>query len=286
MSDRHVFISYCRENKQQVNELHDELVRNGFDVWWDDQLLGGQNWKMELRKAMNDCGAVVACFSEEVAKRDASGMFPELRDAIGAYRQMKPGSIFLVPVRLSECRIPDFEIDATMMLRDLQYIDLFPEKMRADGVSRLVASLSHCPLLKRSIAPIRETDRGEFLIAQKAFRVGIETDPIDEASTTIVLKGQKDAIALAIKMLRNRYGSLAVKVYEHEEDLHEVMIPAPVSSLELGILARRYDVGIESIDHVPEPFNRKFMEKLRSYVASDRFMERWVEDTAKEEELE
>ena len=49
MSNRHAFISYCRENKRHVNKVHDDLVRRGFSVWWDDHLLGGQNWKFGKR---------------------------------------------------------------------------------------------------------------------------------------------------------------------------------------------------------------------------------------------
>lgn len=286
MGDRHVFVSYCRENKRQVNELHDELVRHGFSVWWDDQLLGGQNWKLELRRALRNCGAVLACFSEEVAKRDATGMFPELQDAIDAYRHLKPGSIYLIPVRLSECQIPDLEINATTTLQDLQYIDLFPTADRDEGIARLVASLSKCSLLRRSECLIPVADRGRFLIAQKAFRVGKETDPIDEASTSIVIKGPKDAIVNALRFLQNRYGDQAVSSFDSGEDVHEVMVSAPVSSLEMAILERRCSVHVESIDHVPEPFNSEFKEQLRRYLASDDVIEKRFNEAAGQQELE
>lgn len=78
-------------------------------------------------------------------ERGSSGAFPEIRDAIGVYRELAPGGIFIIPVRLSECEAPSFEIDATTTLEDLELVDLFPEARRPDGLRRLVAALRALP---------------------------------------------------------------------------------------------------------------------------------------------
>ena len=49
MSKTHVFLSYCRDNKAEVQRLHDELVVAGEPVWWDQDILPGQDWKTEIR---------------------------------------------------------------------------------------------------------------------------------------------------------------------------------------------------------------------------------------------
>ncbi|MCY2990113.1 MAG: hypothetical protein NTY19_19905 [Planctomycetota bacterium] len=69
-----------------------------------------------------------------------SGEYPEILDAIGAYRQQAPGSI-LIPVKLSTCEIPDIEIDDTRTLDRIQAIDLFPATKRKAGLTALLASL-------------------------------------------------------------------------------------------------------------------------------------------------
>ncbi len=66
---------------------------------------------------------------------------PEARDAIAAYREHTPGNTFLIPVRLSDCGVPSFEIDSTTMLDDLQYVDLFPPPQRAGGLGRLISAI-------------------------------------------------------------------------------------------------------------------------------------------------
>ena len=94
---RHVFLSYCHDNKEEVTQLREQLAAMGEEVWWDEDILPGQNWKMAIREAMHDAYAVIAVFSKETDERKQSGMFPELRDAIDAYRVYPPGSIFLIP---------------------------------------------------------------------------------------------------------------------------------------------------------------------------------------------
>ena len=141
----HVFISYCHENKAEVRKIREALITAGERVWWDEDILPGQDWKLEIDKAMEASYAVLACFSEETDRRYRSGIFPELRDAIERYRQYAPGSLFLFPVRLSMCRIPNFPIDGTRNLKDIQYTDLFPPAERDKAVNKLIKALKSAP---------------------------------------------------------------------------------------------------------------------------------------------
>jgi hypothetical protein len=143
---RHIFLSYCRDNKADVRRLREELIAAGEKVWWDQDIMPGQDWKYEIRQAMSRSYAVIICFSREVQARGQSGVFPELLDAIGALRERAPGSIFLIPVRLSECDIPPVEIDATRTLDRINYLDLFPETERAEAMSRLAQAVRSSPL--------------------------------------------------------------------------------------------------------------------------------------------
>ncbi len=145
VAKKHVFLSYCRDNENEVATLRDELIAAGKTVWWDQDILPGGDWKFEIRQAMKDSYAVVLCLSKETEARDTSGMFPEALDAIAAYREYAPGNIFLIPVRLSKCEIPPFEIDGTRMLDRLQYVNLFPAAKRTAGLQRLIESLQATP---------------------------------------------------------------------------------------------------------------------------------------------
>ncbi|MDJ0707048.1 MAG: TIR domain-containing protein [Leptolyngbyaceae cyanobacterium MO_188.B28] len=146
MPKQHVFLSYCRDNAEEVRRLHDDLISAGEQVWWDKDILAGQDWQMEIRKAMRDAYAVVLCLSEETGKRTMSGIYPEALDAIAAYRKYAAGNIYLIPVKLSACEIPLIEIDATRTLDRLQCVDLFPPEKWVVGLGKLVEALQAAPL--------------------------------------------------------------------------------------------------------------------------------------------
>lgn len=142
MSKQEIFLSYSRRaNSEEAKELRTALQGEGFSVWWDKKILPGQDWRHEVSNAMKRCGAFVLCLSKEVEAMEVSEIYSEARDAIEIYRTYRPGEIYLIPVRFSECKIPDIEIDATRKLDRLQYVDLFPEEKYQVGLNLLVASL-------------------------------------------------------------------------------------------------------------------------------------------------
>ena len=114
-------------------------------MWWDQDILPGEDWKRAIRQAMRDSYAVLLCLSQEAAARTRSGIFPEALDAIAAYREYAPGSIYLIPVRLSDCTIPSIEIDDVRTLDRIQHVDLFPAAQRANGLQRLIAAIQATP---------------------------------------------------------------------------------------------------------------------------------------------
>ncbi|MCA8994932.1 MAG: TIR domain-containing protein, partial [Planctomycetaceae bacterium] len=146
MSTKHVFVSYCRDNKDDVAELVEDLENAGQPVWWDDHILGGQDWKEAIREAMKNAYAVVICLSPEITEeRYRSGVYPEIRDAITTFRQYGPGKTYIFPVRLEKCEVPAIEIDDTRTLQRIQHIDLFPASKRDAGFQKLLDSLATAP---------------------------------------------------------------------------------------------------------------------------------------------
>ncbi|MEL7354346.1 MAG: TIR domain-containing protein [Cyanobacteria bacterium P01_A01_bin.116] len=145
MAKKHVFLSYCRDNADEVRRFYSELIAAGETVWWDQNILPGQDWKLEIRKAMRDAYAVVLCLSAETADRITTGIYPEVLDAIREYRTYAPGSVFLIPVRLSQCELPFIEIDDTRTLDRLQAVDLFPDANRGPELQKLLKALQAAP---------------------------------------------------------------------------------------------------------------------------------------------
>jgi hypothetical protein len=116
-----VFLSYAKEDRATVKKLYDELQKAGFEPWMDvAKLMPGQDWPRVIQQAIDVTDFILVNFSHRsVGKR---GHFQcELRHALEAAERMPLGEIFLVPVRLSECDVPN------EIARTTQYIDLFPD---------------------------------------------------------------------------------------------------------------------------------------------------------------
>jgi TIR domain len=159
-----VFLSYCREDFADVARLRDALVAEGFEVWWDNDLLPGQDWKYEIREAIKRSSAVILCLSARALERKRTYIYPEALDAIAAYRQCRPGEIFLIPVRLSQCEIPSIEIDHTRNLDRLHCVDLFPANRWEAGIQKIAESIGPAEIAaprprKPDVAPEPQTAR-------------------------------------------------------------------------------------------------------------------------------
>src|SRR5512135_2998636 len=148
-----VFISYCRGDFVEVSRLRADLTAHGIDVWWDKDILPGQDWKYEIREAMKRSHAIILCLSGQCLQRTSSFIYPEVYDAIAAYRERRPGEVFLIPVRFSECEIPSIEIDGSRTLDRLHFVDLFPPDRRDEGVRSILRTLDRIADLVGSATP-------------------------------------------------------------------------------------------------------------------------------------
>ena len=85
----HAFISYVRENSEIVDRLASELRSRGIEVWLDrDSIYPGLRWKDAINKAIQEGAFFIACFSNELNKRQQSYMYGEISLAVDRLRQM------------------------------------------------------------------------------------------------------------------------------------------------------------------------------------------------------
>jgi len=127
-----VFVSYARRDLDRAREVYRHLTRSGISCWMDEtQLRTGQDWKLEIDKAIRACHIFVACLSTNSV--DHRGFFQtELRTAYEVWKTMPSGQPFLLPIRLDECEIPQ-EVQSAHSL------DFF----HPEGSLKLVADVLH-----------------------------------------------------------------------------------------------------------------------------------------------
>lgn len=138
---KYVFISYVRDNQAEVDRLADDLRRFGIQVWLDRETIHpGERWRNAIYEAIEQGANFLACFSEEYLNRQKSFMNDELALAINELRQYPAERRWFIPIRLSDCEIPDRDIGGGETLRDLQRVDLFANRQTA--LDALLRSLS------------------------------------------------------------------------------------------------------------------------------------------------
>lgn len=126
-----IFISYASGDRAKAQKLHAFLVSRGADPWLDtENLLPGQDWKMEISRALDETDLILLCLSKTSVTREGY-VQKEMRLALDRALEIPPGEIFLIPARFEEVELP-------YSLRDFQWVDLYTDS----GMKKLLKSLS------------------------------------------------------------------------------------------------------------------------------------------------
>lgn len=128
-----VFLAYVQEDGEALDSLFDALKMAGFDPWMDRRkLLPGQNWPRSIEEAIETSDFFIPCFSHQSVNKKG-GFQAEIRYALDCARRVPLDQIFLIPVRLDDCRVP------ARIQKEWQYLDLFPDWGR--GLRRLLTGM-------------------------------------------------------------------------------------------------------------------------------------------------
>lgn len=145
-----VFLYHASEDKPIVRELYDRLRMDGFDPWLDSELLvPGENWPLEIQKAMRASQAVIVSLSEAAIVKEGY-IHTEIKTAQSLQLEKTEGTIFFIPLQLEKCDLP-------FSMRDIQWGRYF----EPDGYERLVKALNK---------------RAEQVKAAQGFRSGGKAD--------------------------------------------------------------------------------------------------------------
>lgn len=124
-----VFLCHAHSDKDTVKALYTRLTNDGVDAWLDkEKLLPGQDWELEIKKAVRETDLVIVCLSKQF---NQSGFRQkEVKLALDTAMEKPEGEIFIIPARLEEC-------DTLESLSRWHWVDLFNE----EGYEKLIQSL-------------------------------------------------------------------------------------------------------------------------------------------------
>jgi len=126
-----VFLCYATGDKSLVRDLYARLRTDKIHPWLDEEeLVPGQDWELEILRAVRAADIVVVCLSKGSVTK-AGFVQKEIKLALDVADMQPEGTIFLVPVRLEECDVPE-------RLQRWQWVNLFEEQ----GYARLLRAMS------------------------------------------------------------------------------------------------------------------------------------------------
>lgn len=130
------FLCYAKEDQDVVREFSKRLTAEGWiDPWFDeDDILPGQVWRDTVTNGVRNSHAVII-FLSKIALASDGYFHKEIKLALDTAAEKPEGTIFIIPIRLDECEVPE-------VLKKYQYVDYHGEEAHKQRVySSLIAAL-------------------------------------------------------------------------------------------------------------------------------------------------
>src|SRR5829696_8651827 len=128
-----VFISYAHEDFESAKMLYQNLKSAGVEPWLDKiSIKVGQKWKVAIRSAINDSQYFIPLLSSKSVQKKGY-VQREIREALEILDGLSYKDIFVIPVRIDNCKI------ANKKLNERQMVDLFPGW--EDGIKKVLEGM-------------------------------------------------------------------------------------------------------------------------------------------------
>jgi len=273
-----VFICYAKEDLKTAKRLYDDLERAGIAVWLNKKkLVVGQNWKLEIKKAMQHSRYILTLLSSHSVSKSGY-VQEELREALDMQARMPLDQIRIIPVRLDECD-PTHE-----QLRDLHWLDLF--ESYEEGLQQILQLFPTLPdtnrisVEARSPRPLEDSTTVEINAATKTDapcgETGAATAPL--RNITIDLPGNVKMELIAIPGGTFWMGSKDGEGEKYERPRHQVTVAPfyigkyPVTQAQWQAVMKNNPSKFKGADRPVEqvPWNdcQKFVNKLNATVGA------------------
>ena len=130
LSSLKIFLCHSSGDKAVVRDLYERLSSEGFKPWLDEEdLIPGQEWQIEIPKAVKESNIVIVCLSRSSTTKEGY-VQKEIKFALDVADEKPEGTIFIIPLKLEECNVPD-------RLSRWQWVNLYENK----GFEKLMRAL-------------------------------------------------------------------------------------------------------------------------------------------------
>jgi formylglycine-generating enzyme required for sulfatase activity/tetratricopeptide (TPR) repeat protein len=159
-----IVVGYSLEDKPAAREIYRRLRVEGFDPWLDEEnLLPGQNWEIEIQKAVCSSDAIIVCLSKIAVKEGF--ILKEIKYVIDEAYKLPKEKILIIPIKLKECDIPG-------ELARWHSVNLF-EEHGFERVLRLLNGIRLQPYINSIGMKFALIPAGEFMMGSPADEKGV-----------------------------------------------------------------------------------------------------------------
>ena len=116
-----IFLSYASPDRDEVLSYYEHLISCGYDVWLDkNKLVGGQNWDLEIKRALQKAEIIVVFLSNNSVDRRGYAQ-REIKIALDQRNNRLVDDIYLIPVVIED------DVQIPSELSDIQVIGVSDE---------------------------------------------------------------------------------------------------------------------------------------------------------------
>ena len=211
-----IFISYARENQDQAIHLYNDLKNQNHTPWLDViNLLPGQKWELEIKKALQSANYCIVLLSNQSVHKRGFVQKEQIM-ALDVLDQFPESDIFLMPARLDACDIPD-------RLSHLNTIDLFPNyEAGLDKILRALSAPQCASQFKQS-----SSDRQPHCIPlSTCIQIYVSYAVVDNQNQWVMTLMDQLQKQLKTRLGSDKWFSLA---WDHHADSENPDLPDPIT---------------------------------------------------------
>jgi hypothetical protein len=179
-----IFISYSRADRAVAAQLADRLTENGYDVWWDAELVGGSRFDDEIKRVLREASAAVILWSENSARSDW----------VRAEADMARGQGTAIPVLIDEVRRDELPIPFQQL--HMTRLAGWDGSVGAEGYQTLMRAVA------RLVGAVSGAGREA---ARPAAGAAAAAEPAEEMVVWADLEGSREATAEDYRAFLRRY---------------------------------------------------------------------------------
>ena len=234
------FLCHASADKTTVYELYRHLQKRGILPWLDtEDLVGGQNWREEIPRAIRASDAIIICLSKNSISKEGF-VHAEIAFALEKALEIPQGDIFIIPARLEECEVPN-------NLESYQWVDLFEQ----DGFVRLMKALkARATDLERSEVQVPQSDESgpNLTVISKENPERQETSPTERVRRNRRRRRRDSTITAA---LIGVLGTLLVALIQIYANRPPPLTPTPMTTVTFAATATDTPTPTATATHTP-----------------------------------